>query len=853
MRSSSIRILSIVAVSAVAPALGCGATPTPGTVATTGSASPPPAPSAPEPPAQKLTTANVLDLMKPLSVAPSEHNLVKTASFDTGSRLPWMTSFSGGGTGSARVENGALCVEVKNSGTHPWDAQFRHREMTIQKGHKYSVRLKLGATDPLDLEVKLAMSGPPYRSYWSKVVNLTGAPQVVTAEFTMNANDDPTAEFAFHIGGKKAAKLAPYTVCVDDVVLEDPEFVRKPEPMPPPVPNVLVDQVGYLPGLAKIAIVKSDSTTPLAWQLLDHAGATVASGSTVVRGADAASGEKVHVVDFSSFAKVGTGYALRVGPPAPPKPPIEHRIAVHPSAKPEQPGPRFIADDANHVERETVAKTTNPTPAAGDVSHPFDIGPRVYKKLKYDALAFFYQQRSGVPIEMPYAGDAKWVRPAGHEEDKEVECMPESPCDYMLDVSGGWYDAGDHGKYVVNGGIATWTLLDLYERVKALGTAGDFDDGKMNIPENKNKIPDLLDEARFELDFLIKMQVPEGKPLAGMAHHKMHDREWTALATRPERDNITRYLHPPTTAATLNLAATAAQGARIWRTLDPAFATRCLTSAERAWKAAVEHPAVYASHADTMGGGAYEDDDVTDEFYWAAAELFATTKKDEYRSFLDKSPHRWEVSTNAGGQPRAMSWQSTSALGTISIALAGTALPKADVAAARAAVIKAADAFVANEKEQAFPVPFRSEAFPWGSNSDVLNDAVVVGLAYDFTKDKKYADAVENALGYVLGNNPNDQSYVTGYGFRPLQHPHHRFWAHQANVTFPEPPPGVLSGGPNSGLQDDYVQAAGLAGCAPMKCWIDNIEAFSANEVAINWNAPLAWVAAFLDGTSAGR
>ena len=102
-------------------------------------------------------------------------------------------------------------------------------------------------------------------------------------------------------------------------------------------------------------------------------------------------------------------------------------------------------------------------------------------------------------------------------------------------------------------------------------------------------------------------------------------------------------------------------------------------------------------------------------------------------------------------------------------------------------------------------------------------------------------------MNYILGRNPLDKSYVTGYGERPLLNPHHRFWAHQANPAFPPPPPGVLSGGPNSGLQDPYVQAAGLAGCAPEKCYADNIEAWSANEEAINWNAPLAWVTAFLD------
>ena len=124
---------------------------------------------------------------------------------------------------------------------------------------------------------------------------------------------------------------------------------------------------------------------------------------------------------------------------------------------------------------------------------------------------------------------------------------------------------------------------------------------------------------------------------------------------------------------------------------------------------------------------------------------------------------------------------------------------------------------------------------------------IVMALAFDFTREPKYLEGVNEGMNYLLGRNPLDQSYVTGYGERPLEHPHHRFWAHQINAAFPPPPPGAVSGGPNSGLQDPYVQAAGLAGCAPAKCFVDNIEAWSANEITINWNAPLAWAAAFLD------
>ncbi len=98
--------------------------------------------------------------------------------------------------------------------------------------------------------------------------------------------------------------------------------------------------------------------------------------------------------------------------------------------------------------------------------------------------------------------------------------------------------------------------------------------------------------------------------------------------------------------------------------------------------------------------------------------------------------------------------------------------------------------------------------------------------------------------------NPLGQSYVTGYGSRPTQHPHHRFWAQQLDKSYPPPPPGAVAGGPNSSVQDSYARGFGLVGCVPQTCYVDHIESYSTNEITINWNAPLAWVAAFLDDTA---
>jgi endoglucanase len=747
----------------------------------------------------------------------SGNNLIANATFNDGKALPWTNSFTTPGNGRSYVsKDGELCIEVTNKGANNWDAQLRHREMTIVKGHAYSISFKAHATQPVHMRAKVGMAGPPYAEYWTDTMDLTTRPQMFVGTFTMERDDDPTAEFALHMGGALAADAqVPFNVCLDDVMLDDPKFARKDSSKSAPIPNVLVNQTGYLPRLPKLATVKSPSKNPEPWELLDSAGKVVASGTTAPQGPDAASGDPVHIADFSAFTTPGTGYTLKVGK---------------------------------------------------DLSHPFDIEPGVYRKLKYDALAYFYHTRSGIEIAMPYAGDKQLTRPAGHvgekpnQGDKSVPCLAKADktpgCAYSLDVTGGWYDAGDHGKYVVNGGITVWTLLNQYERAKYLGSSvADFADGKLSIPENKNRVPDILDEARWEIEFMLKMQVPAGQPLAGMVHHKIHDLEWTALGLAPHEDQIKRFLWPPSTAATLNVAANAAQCARIWEKLDKAFAAKCLAAAERAWTAAQANPAMLAGSS-AVGGGPYDDKDVSDEFYWAAAELYVTTKKEPYKAFMMKSPHYKAVPSTLGGEGlnSPMSWDHVEALGTITLAVVPNPLPATEIAGARKNVEAAGDAFADLVKTQGYRVPFKpgTKGYPWGSNSFVLNNMLVMALAYDFTSDAKYLDAVNEGMNYILGRNPMDQSYVSGYGERPLENPHHRFWAYQANAKFPKAPAGVVSGGPNSGLQDPYVQAAGLAGCAPAKCFVDNIEAWSANEIAINWNAPLAWTAAFLDEKGSG-
>lgn len=578
----------------------------------------------------------------------------------------------------------------------------------------------------------------------------------------------------------------------------------------PPEIAIDLNQIGYAPAASKIAIVRVQTRDPMPWRVLDAAGRVVAQGKTVPLPIDPRAGAMQHRVDFSMIRTPGEGYQLRIG-------------AI--------PSPMFA------------------------------IRPAPYRGLARDTLAFFYHQRAGTPIAARFAGGEQWARPAAHVGEK-VTCFTGKDqrgnawpgCGHTLDVTGGWYDAGDHGKYVVNGGISVWTLLNLYE-----WTGGKaFPDRAQAIPEAGNGIPDLLDEARWEVEFLLAMQVPDGTrmPLpvdqndrmralhltevdaGGMAHHKVADERWTAIPMRPDRDPERRFLYPPSTAATLNLAAVAAQCARIWATIDPAFSRRCLDAATRAWAAAERNPRIFAV-GDFTGSGGYGDRDVSDEAFWAASELYATTGDAHFRDALSASPHyRDGVKAEPG-------WPATAPLGLATLALASADARIRDQA--RRAITAAADRFERERTEVAYRIPYASERYSWGSNSNLLNRAMLLLMAARWTNEARYRDAAGDVMDYLLGRNPLGQSYVSGYGAQPMTNPHHRFWARQKDAAYPPPPPGALSGGPNNTAMTDPVAQALKGKCAPQRCWVDHIDAYALNEVTINWNAPLVWVATVID------
>jgi endoglucanase len=720
--------------------------------------------------------------------------------------------FAYGVAAGPSVVQGALCVDAQTGTVNPWDAAIGRNDIPAIVGEGYQLSFQARASRSVVVNANFQHASGNFE------VIAGGTPTITTEwqTFTLNGTA-PTGfsdgQIVFQIGGKGA-----FTICVDNISLQG--GVTAPPYVPDTGPRLRVNQIGYLPFGPKRATLVTSATAAVPWQLRDAAGTVVRSGMTTPRGLDTTSGETVHTLDFTSYTRSGSRLTL-------------------------------IAD--------------------GETSYAFDISASVYERLRKDSKTFFYTNRSGVDIldslAPGYARTAGHVGVAPNRGDSAVSCQ--APRDFMnfwtcapsfvQNVTGGWYDAGDHGRYVVNGGFAVALLMSEYERNLRARTAdrNALGDGTLRIPESGNGVPDILDEARWELEWILRMQVPASSdpgiaPYEGMAFMKVQDSEWTGLPLDPAADNKPRELHRPSTAATLNLAAAAAQGARLFARYDGAFSARLLVAARTAYQAAKRVPNLYAPEADgNSGGGPYSDNDVRDEFYWAAAELFLTTGEAQYQADVLTSPPASSSLLPVEG----FSWNTPGALGLIDLAMVPSRIPGRDKI--RASVLRAADAILAVQVRQPYGQPYApgSNQWTWGSNSQILNNMIVLGTAYDISGASKYRTAVLEGADYLFGRNALNISYVTGFGTVTSKNQHGRMYAHQLDLALPHPPAGTIAGGPNTGIQDPLAQSK-LAGCAPQFCYIDDIQSFATNEIAINWNAGLSWVSSFVadldDGANDG-
>lgn len=552
---------------------------------------------------------------------------------------------------------------------------------------------------------------------------------------------------------------------------------------------IQLNQLGYYPNAPKIAIATGEISSPDFYIVSTNSKDTFYTGTWSAIKQSTNSSIKTRIADFSSFTRKGT-YVIA-------------------------------------------------TPIG--ISHPFDIKEKVAHEIAIASLKGFYYQRVSMPLEEKYAG--KWHRPAGHP-DTAVYIHPSAVSDTrpggtIISSSGGWYDAGDYNKYIVNSGITMGTLLSAYEDFP-----GYFKTLKTNIPESNDAVPDILNEILYNLRWMLTMQ----DPADGGVYNKCTNASFDGMVM-PGVTKDPRYVVAKGTAATLDFAAVMAQAARILRKFKdqlPGLADSCTRAATSAWQWALQHPslpynqnAINQSYKPTISTGGYGDRNFRDEWFWAAAELYLTTKN---KSYYDS------VKVHLSDSISLPSWANVAMLGYYSCLRLRNELSshKGDIEIMKQKVLSIADNYLQHFPANAFYTIMGQSRrdFVWGSNAVAANQGILMVQAFRLTGNRKYMDAALTNLDYLLGRNATGYCFVTGFGNKSPMFPHHR--PSEAD-GIKDPVPGLLVGGPNPGMQDrckyEFTE--------PETAYTDLTCSYASNEIAINWNAPLVYLANAIEASGA--
>jgi endoglucanase len=545
-----------------------------------------------------------------------------------------------------------------------------------------------------------------------------------------------------------------------------PSQPAQPAHKPPPTPNVpaptpiRVNSIGFLPSSEKQATV----AVPCAdfKVLAADSGAVVFSGQagplfrTVVTDTD----ESVQILDFSALTTPG----------------------------------RYVLD----------------IPGAGR-SAPFSIGEDVWNEAYRTVTRAMYFWRCGIEVNASWDGKTYHQDPC-HLGDGLLDYVG-GPKGKQKQSIGGWHDAGDYNKYVVNAGVTVGLMFKAWEqfrdRIEAIS---------IGIPESGKGMPDLLAELRFEFDWLFTMQTEDGS-----VYHKLSALDFNYWGP-PDKDATPRYFSPWGSTATADFVAMMALGARHFREFDAAYADRCLAAARKSYAFLQAHPEYHAADLNGFQTGAYHAKDDVHRL-WASMELWETTGDEAFLRDFETRAAVQEFTT-AGpdwGDVRDL------ALGSYLLASRSSARDAKLVARLEPNLQAVADKIVRTCRANAHGRPFGTDrkSFFWGCNGSVAAQAYMLQVADRLNPNPEYRETVLKALGYLFGRNYHARSYVTGLGANPAAHTHDRRGEPQL--------PGYLVGGP----------------WPTAKHWYDDWKDPSRNEIAINWNASLIYaLAAFVDPTA---
>jgi endoglucanase len=527
---------------------------------------------------------------------------------------------------------------------------------------------------------------------------------------------------------------------------------------PGPGADIRVNSIGFVPASTKVATVR-DSVTQFRILRLDGAKEVeVLAGDAgkPVETAAADTAETVRIIDFSRVADPGR-YAIEAG--------------------------------------------------AGERSVPFTIARDVWDAPFRVVTRAMYLWRCGTAVSGEWNG-VTFTHPACHLDDAWLD---HAGGGHVRRAStGGWHDAGDYNKYVVNAGVTVGLMLKAFEQFPE--QVRDID---LGIPESGNATPDLLDEVRWELEWLFTMQLEDGR-----VYHKVSSpdfRYWGA----PEKDTDPRFFAPWGTTATAHFTAMMACAARVFRPYDAAFADRCLHAAKLSWDCLQTHPEQVEPDQHAFHTGAYSSPDASPRL-WAAAELWETTGGKNYLRDFERRAAAIHFSDNGPG------WGDVTDLGLGTYLLSKHATEAGDPRDARLVRHLRSDLFThaANivatglRNPHGRPLGNSRKTWSWGTNGNVAAQTFQLHVADRLQPDPRYRETAQLALGYLFGRNYHGRSYVTGLGANPPLHPHDR----RGEPAWP----GYLVGGP-------WPDGRG---------WVDEMASYERNEIAINWNAALIYAIA---------
>ena len=527
-------------------------------------------------------------------------------------------------------------------------------------------------------------------------------------------------------------------------------------------PQIFINQAGYAPNTDKKAYLpfKADSFT-----VEDENGNIVFSGIPSYFGFDEASGDEVYTADFSALNEQG-----------------RYRVK---------------ADEKS--------------------SALFEIGD-VYKDVCRDTIRAFYYLRCGCGLDREHAGDYE------HKPCHTGDAVLWEDHSVKKDVTGGWHDAGDYGRYVTAGAVALAHLLYAYKMFPDA-----YKNIRTNIPDSC-EMPDLLTECKIELLWIMKMQNEQGG-----VYHKATTKGHAPFIM-PEEDVSQMYLLPVSSMAAADTAAVLALASGIYREFDNSFADELQSCAKRSYSWLEANPDFIFINPPECTTGSYGERGDKDNRFWAASEMYALTGEEKYHNDIVRilDENIWLTGLGYGD---------TGGLGSLAYIL--SAQKKDDILLKKIlnAYEHRANELASFSDNCGYGTALRPNEYCWGSNMNVFKAGMTFIIAAEFCGRKEFINYAIRQADYILGANPLGISYLSGTGEYCINFPHLRPAAADGIEKCHE---GMISGGPNRYLSDPDASKHIPENTPPMKCFADVTECYSLNEITIYWNSPAVFLFGYL-------